>query len=106
MVKAAFLTALLIPLYTGDLVRIFAWRLILGREGVLNSFLIWTGLIDRPIETLLFSPSATTLVLVYDYLPFMVLGLWLASRRSTTTCSRRRPTSAPGGLRSSGACCR
>jgi spermidine/putrescine transport system permease protein len=77
-VKAALLTALLIPLYTGDLVRIFAWRLILGREGVLNSFLIWTGLIDRPIETLLFSPTATTLVLVYNYLPFMVLGLWLS----------------------------
>ena len=78
VVKAALLTALLIPLYTGDLVRIFAWRLILGREGVLNSFLIWTGLIDRPIEALLFSPMATTLVLVYNYLPFMVLGLWLS----------------------------
>jgi spermidine/putrescine transport system permease protein len=77
-VKAALLTALLIPLYTGDLVRIFAWRLILGREGVLNSFLIWSGAIDHPIDALLFSPTATTLVLVYDYLPFMVLGLWLA----------------------------
>ena len=77
VVKAALLTALLIPLYTGDLVRIFAWRLILGREGVLNSLLIWTGVIDRPIETLLFSPLATTIVLIYDYLPFMVLGLWL-----------------------------
>jgi spermidine/putrescine transport system permease protein len=77
LVKAAFLTALLIPLYTGDLVRIFAWRLILGTQGVLNSFLIWIGLIDRPIETLLFSPLATTIVLIYDYLPFMVLGLWL-----------------------------
>ena len=76
-VKAALLTALLIPLYTGDLVRIFAWRLILGREGVLNSFLIWTGLIKHPFEALLFSPIATTCVLVYDYLPFMVLGLWL-----------------------------
>ena len=77
-VKAALLTALLIPLYTGDLVRIFAWRLILGREGVLNSFLIWTGAIKSPIETLLFSPTATTIVLVYNYLPFMVLGLWLS----------------------------
>ena len=76
-VKAALLTALLIPLYTGDLVRIFAWRLILGREGVLNSLLIWTGLIKHPFEALLFSPIATTCVLVYDYLPFMVLGLWL-----------------------------
>lgn len=77
-VKAALLTALLIPLYTGDLVRIFAWRLVLGREGVLNSLLIWTGAIDRPIESLLFSPTASTLVLVYNYLPFMVLGLWLS----------------------------
>ncbi len=77
-VKAAFLTALLIPLYTGDLVRIFAWRLILGTEGVLNSFLIWIGLIARPIEGLLFSPLATTIVLIYNYLPFMVLGLWLS----------------------------
>jgi len=77
VVKAAFLTALLIPLYTGDLVRIFAWRLILGTQGVLNSFLIWIGVIDRPIESLLFSPLATTIVLIYDYLPFMVLGLWL-----------------------------
>jgi spermidine/putrescine transport system permease protein len=75
--KAAFLTALLIPLYTGDLVRIFAWRLILGTEGVLNGFLIWVGIIDRPIQSLLFSPLATTIVLIYDYLPFMVLGLWL-----------------------------
>ncbi len=78
VVKAALLTALLIPLYTGDLVRIFAWRLILGREGVLNSLLIWIGVIDHPIEALLFSPTATTLVLVYNYLPFMVLGLWLS----------------------------
>jgi len=77
IVKAALLTALLVPLYTGDLVRIFAWRLILGTQGVLNSFLIWTGLIHQPIETLLFSPLATTIVLIYDYLPFMVLGLWL-----------------------------
>ncbi len=77
IVKAALLTALLIPLYTGDLVRIFAWRLILGTQGVLNSFLIWIGLIDRPIEGLLFSPLATTIVLIYNYLPFMVLGLWL-----------------------------
>lgn len=76
-VKAAFLTALLIPLYTGDLVRIFAWRLILGTEGVVNSFLIWSGAVDRPIEWLLFSPLATTIVLIYNYLPFMVLGLWL-----------------------------
>ena len=44
-VKAALLTALLVPLYTGDLVRIFTWRLILGSHGVINGFLMWTGII-------------------------------------------------------------
>lgn len=76
--KSAFLILLLVPLYTGDLVRIFAWRVVLGNEGALNRFLLWTGVIDTPIEALLFSPLATHIVLVYNYLPFMVLGLWLA----------------------------
>src|SRR5690606_3178333 len=77
VVKAALLTALLVPLYTGDLVRIFAWRLVLGAQGLVNGLLMWLHVIDSPIEVLLFSPLATTIVLVYNYLPFMVLGLWL-----------------------------
>ena len=76
--KAALLTLLLIPLYTGDLIRIFAWRVVLGAEGVLNSLLMWLGIIQEPIWVLLFSPFATTLVLTYNYLPFMVLPLWAA----------------------------
>jgi spermidine/putrescine transport system permease protein len=76
--KSAFLTALLIPLYTGDLVRIFAWRVVLGTEGVFNSFLIWIGVITAPIQALLFSPTATMIVLTYNYLCFMVFGLWLS----------------------------
>ncbi len=75
--KSALLTALLIPLYTGDLVRIFAWRVVLGAEGVFNSFLIWLGIIKEPIWALLFSPTASLIVLTYNFLPFMVLGLWL-----------------------------
>lgn len=78
VMKSALLTLLLVPLYTGDLVRIFAWRVLLGAEGVLNTFLMWTGAIRKPIEALLFSSLATHIVLTYNYLPFMVLGLWLA----------------------------
>lgn len=76
--KAALLTLLLIPLYTGDLIRIFAWRVVLGAEGVLNSLFMWLGIIQEPIWVLLFSPFATTIVLTYNYLPFMVLPLWAA----------------------------
>ncbi|EGB14552.1 binding-protein-dependent transport systems inner membrane component [Pseudodesulfovibrio mercurii] len=76
--KAALLTLLLIPLYTGDLIRIFAWRVVLGAEGVLNSLLMWLGIIKEPIWVLLFSPFSTVVVLTYNYLPFMVLPLWAA----------------------------
>lgn len=75
--KSALLTLLLVPLYTGDMVRIFAWRVILGAEGVLNRFLIWIGVLSEPLQVLLFSPVATHIVLTYNYLPFMVMGLWL-----------------------------
>jgi len=76
--KAPLLTLLLIPLYTGDLIRIFAWRVVLGAEGVLNSLLMWLGIIKEPIWVLLFSPFSTVVVLTYNYLPFMVLPLWAA----------------------------
>lgn len=76
--KAALLTALLVPLYTGDIIRIFAWRVVLGAEGALNTLLLSLGLVDEPIRALLFSTSATLIVLTYNYLPFMVLALWLA----------------------------
>lgn len=75
--KSALLTLLLVPLYTGDMVRIFAWRVILGAEGVLNRLLIGANLIETPIEAFLFSPIATHIALVYNFLPFMVMGLWL-----------------------------
>ncbi len=74
--KSALLTLLLIPLYTGDLIRIFAWRVVLGAEGVLNSLLQWMGIIHEPLWFLLFSPFATVVVLTYNYLPFMVFPLW------------------------------
>lgn len=78
VLKAALLTALLIPLYTGDLVRIFAWRVVLGAEGILNAFLQWTGATDQPIMAFLFNTGASLLVLTYNYLPFMVLAIWIA----------------------------
>lgn len=112
--KAALLTVVLIPLYTGDLIRIFAWRVVLGAEGVLNSFLQWLGITSEPLWFLLFSPFATTIVLTYNYLPFMVLALWasletldrsLVEAASDLGASRRAtflrvvlPLSSPGLL--------
>ena len=77
--KGVALTALLTPLYTGELVRLYAWRLVLGGQGLLNSFLLWSGLVQQPVRALLFSRFATGLVQVYDNLPFMVLAIWVSA---------------------------
>ena len=74
--QSVMLMILLTPLYTGELVRLYAWRLVLGAEGVVNSLLIWTGIVATPVKVLLFSPFADDLVLFYNNLPFMVLCLW------------------------------
>lgn len=67
------------PLYTGEIVRIYAWRVVLGSEGLVNAALKWLGVIDEPVKFLLFSPFTTHLVLLYNNLPFMVLAIWISA---------------------------
>jgi len=57
------------------LVRVYAWRTILGREGVLNSMLIGLGLINEPLLALLFSRLAVGITLVNVFLPFAILPI-------------------------------
>jgi spermidine/putrescine transport system permease protein len=74
------LVLVMIPFWTNFLIRTYAWRVILGGDGPINSFLLWTGLIKEPL-TLLFTDTAVLLGLVYGYLPFMVLPLYAAIER-------------------------
>lgn len=63
----------LLAVFGGYLVRIYAWRTILGESGVVNSALTSTGLADRPISWLLFSPTAVVLTLGSIYAPYATL---------------------------------
>jgi spermidine/putrescine transport system permease protein len=72
---------LLTPLYTGEIVRIYAWRIVLGSEGLINALLQAMHVIGAPLKFLLFTPFATHLVLLYNTLPFMVLPIWLSIER-------------------------
>lgn len=74
------LAATLLTLFGGYLVKIYAWRTILGREGIVNSTLVGLGLVDAPIDALLYSPTAVVLVLVSYLLPFAILPLYGALR--------------------------
>lgn len=64
-----------IPFWTNLLVRTFAIMLIVRDEGLLNHFLLWLGVIERPI-VILYTDIAIALGLLYSFLPFMVLPLY------------------------------
>jgi spermidine/putrescine transport system permease protein len=65
----------LVSLFSGYLVRIYAWRTILGTEGLLNTALLQLGLISEPITTLIFSPWAVMITLVGLLLPLALLPI-------------------------------
>jgi len=58
------------------LVRIYAWRTILGAEGVINSGLGALGIVDEPLTFLVFNRFAVTLALVHIYLPYVILVIY------------------------------
>src|SRR6266550_8381600 len=78
--KYVLLLVLIAPFLTSYLLRVLAWKVILGNEGVLNSFLFWTGLRshDHPISQLLYSRFAVMLVLAYVWLPFVALPIFVS----------------------------
>ena len=68
------------PFWTNFLVRTYTWRIILGNEGLINSFLQGVGLTTAPIQ-MLNTDFAVLIGLVYGYLPFMVLPIYASVER-------------------------
>jgi spermidine/putrescine transport system permease protein len=77
--KYVLLLLLIAPFLTSYLLRVLAWKVILGNNGVLNSFLVWTGIrsADNPISQLLYSRFAVMLVLAYVWVPFVALPIFV-----------------------------
>jgi putative spermidine/putrescine transport system permease protein len=76
--QAVLFVAVLIPLWSSYLVRVFAWRLILAKEGILNWSLGQIGLGSVNIG---YSNWAMWIVFSYIWLPFMILPVWAAIER-------------------------
>jgi spermidine/putrescine transport system permease protein len=66
----------IIPLWVSYLVRAYAWKTILGSDGVLNAVLIRSGAIHQPASFLLYSPFAVVLTLTHIYTPFVFLPIY------------------------------
>ena len=87
--RATLLLALFtIPFFTSGLVRAFAWRLVLGREGVINNVLMSLGIVDTPVEWLLFSDFAVVIGLVAAHLPLAIVPIVLAFARIESSVIR------------------
>jgi spermidine/putrescine transport system permease protein len=66
----------IIPLCASYLVRGYAWKTILGSDGVLNAFLRYLHITHRPVEFFLYSPFAVVLTLTHIYTPFTFLPIY------------------------------
>jgi putative spermidine/putrescine transport system permease protein len=76
--RSALFVAVLLPLWSSYLVRVYAWRLILDKNGFLN----WSlNLVGLPSQHIAFTNTAMWIVFSYIWLPFMVLPIWAAIER-------------------------
>lgn len=72
--KNLLILLIIIPFWTSSLIRSYSMITILKPKGIINSILLWLGVIDKPLS-MLFTDTAVMIGLVYNLLPFMVLPL-------------------------------
>ena len=76
--KFLWLILLTIPFWTSYLLRVFAWKIILGYNGVINSGLMALGIIHQPLEFLLYKPIAVVVTLAHAWAPFAILPIYVS----------------------------
>lgn len=76
--KMLWIVLITLPFWTSYLLRVFAWKVILGYEGVINSALLSTGLIEAPLAFLLHSQIAVVITLTHAWAAFAILPLYVS----------------------------
>lgn len=76
--RALLFMAIVAPLWVSYLLRAYIWKTILGTQGILNSFLMNTGIIDQPSDLFLYNQFAMVITLTYIFVPFMVIPIYTA----------------------------
>jgi spermidine/putrescine transport system permease protein len=76
-----YLILLLVPFWTSYLLRVMAWKLMLGTNGVINEALLAVGLIGEPLDALLYNRNAVVITLIYVWIPFATLPILAALGR-------------------------
>ena len=76
--KQLFYMLAIIPLWVSYIMRAYSWRIILGTNGILNSFLMWTGITHKPIDAFLYSDVSVIIAMVHIYTPFVLMPMYTA----------------------------
>ena len=78
--RSVVFSLIVLAFFVVTVVRVFAWTLVLGRQGFINQFLMLTGLIDTPLQ-LMYNNTGVTLVLIHYLLPLTTLILTTSLQR-------------------------
>lgn len=70
-----------VPFWTSNIIRMISWRPLLGRNGVINDTLTGAGIVDQPIEWLLYSDFAVVVAYVHLYTLFMIVPIFNSMAR-------------------------
>ncbi|EEI47353.1 MULTISPECIES: spermidine/putrescine ABC transporter permease PotB [Proteus] len=84
-IQPLLLFLLIVPFWTNSLIRTYGLKIFLSTKGYFNEFLLWIGLIDKPLR-IIYTPEAVVLGLVYILLPFMVLPLYSSIEKLDKPC--------------------
>ena len=76
--KLVWIILITIPFWTSYLLRIFAWKVILGFNGLINSALISLDLVSKPLEFLLYNPVAVTITLTHAWAAYAILPIYVS----------------------------
>lgn len=76
--KLIWLILITVPFWTSYLLRVFAWKIILGYNGVINSGLMSLGIIEKPLEFLLYNPFAVVITLAHAWAAFAILPMYVS----------------------------
>lgn len=79
-VAFSLLFVFVLPFIISTIVRTFSWRFLLGRSGLINQALIAVGVLDQPLDWLLFSDISVLIGLVTASIPFVIFPIWLSLR--------------------------
>jgi spermidine/putrescine transport system permease protein len=74
--KSFYYTLIVLPFWMSYIVRAYAWKIILGQEGILNASLLNLGIIKSPLQFLLYSDFSVILCLIYIFLPFVCIPIY------------------------------